>query len=456
MEHDEQSLSADAAHVLPELDETGQPEAEESRLLHFRPWLTAEGEKLKALCEEVFAAIPPPAITPGRKPRADAIERRKLCTVSLLANLVLLGLSRVRYEALLLSVRRDAKNRYTKAAFTAEVLRECLTALNFLEVVSIKWGRAHQAATRLTISEGFRRRLEADGITPADVGKLPGAETILLRTRGERSGITGDLVDYPETDLTRAMRREVEELNASLCSADIRLDGRPLGPIHMVRIFQHHPEKPWAMHGRLYWGPHSNLEKSERYRLSIAGEELCDLDWSSCHLRIAYASTGIEPPSGDLYAIPGLEEHRAGVKNAFNALFNRRPTETGQAFIPRLPRGTRLKMPAGWTGKLFLEAARQFHPAIAHLFGKPDVGLEFMKLEADMMLETLRRLREVGCVGLPLHDGLMCGKQYREEAIKVMQEVSQVFLGWATPVTEKAIWRPDTNNSPLMAYGDGL
>ncbi len=446
----EQGHCADAEHDQPESDETGQPEAESGRLLHYRPWLTAGSEQLRALCGEVFDAIPAASSPPKRKPRADAVERRKLCTMSIIANLVAVGLSPAGHEALLLTVRKDAQSRYSKAPFTTEVLRDCLTGMAFLKVVSIEWGRAHVAATKVVISEGFRRRLELAGITPADVGKLPGAETILLRSRSERAGVTGDLMDYPETDLTRAMRAEMEELNASLCAADVRLDGRPLGPIHMVRIFQHHAEKPWGMHGRLYWGPHSNLEKGERYRLSIAGEELCDLDWSTCHLRIAYASAGIEPPAGDLYAIPGLEGHRAGVKEAFNALFNRRPPKAGQAFAPRLPRGTRAMLPTGWDGKLFLQAARDFHPAIIHLFGKPDVGLEFMKLEADMLLEALRRLRTVGCVGLGLHDGLMCQTRYRDDAIKVMQEVSREFLGWVIPVTEKAIWRPDAINSPLM------
>jgi hypothetical protein len=36
--------------------------------------------------------------------------------------------------------------------------------------------------------------------------------------------------------------------------------------------------------------------------------------------RLAYAYLGVEAPTGDLYAIPGMEDYRSGVKLAFNVL----------------------------------------------------------------------------------------------------------------------------------------
>jgi hypothetical protein len=38
------------------------------------------------------------------------------------------------------------------------------------------------------------------------------------------------------------------------------------------------------------------------------------LDYSSMFARLAYAERGVQPPTGDLYAIPGLVGHRGAVK----------------------------------------------------------------------------------------------------------------------------------------------
>jgi hypothetical protein len=44
------------------------------------------------------------------------------------------------------------------------------------------------------------------------------------------------------------------------------------------------------------------------------------LDYSSMFARLAYASKGVQPQTRDLYAIPGLEGHRAAVKLGVSAL----------------------------------------------------------------------------------------------------------------------------------------
>ncbi len=46
-----------------------------------------------------------------------------------------------------------------------------------------------------------------------------------------------------------------------------------------------------------------------------------DLDFASMFPRLAYASVGVTPPAGDLYALDGLgSEHRSALKLAMNAL----------------------------------------------------------------------------------------------------------------------------------------
>jgi hypothetical protein len=416
-------------------------------LWHYKPWLTAEGPALVRLVEEVFQAIPAPSVTPGRRPRKDAAERRKLCVGSLIANLVVSALSPTGYEGTLVSTNRAGQNRYNRAPFTTQVLSQCVPALGFTGIIQIERGTAQRRCTRLRPSAGFLELLARHGVTLADVGKASSAETLLLRGRGAR-GTVGDLLDYQEDGLTAAMRQELEDLNAGLNAADIRFEGEPVGPIHMVRIFLDDAAAPaWSKHGRLYRGhAWQELSKSRRHLLTIDGEALCDLDWSSCLTRIAYAKAGAVPPEGDLYAIPGLESCRDTVKVLLSALFFRRPPAPGKEpvpFTPKLPRGTRQQLPEGWNGKRFLAAASRLHPLIAHLFGRPDVGFELMKTEADMMLEVLKRLRLEGCIALPCHDGLLCKRTHQTIAVEAMRAVSREVLGFEIPVTEKALWRPE-------------
>ena len=69
--------------------------------------------------------------------------------------------------------------------------------------------------------------------------------------------------------------------------------------------------------GRLFGGFWTNLESAEG-GASGSGEPIADLDYSSMFARLAYAEMGKEAPEGDLYAFPGLEGFRSGVKLAFN------------------------------------------------------------------------------------------------------------------------------------------
>ena len=101
--------------------------------------------------------------------------------------------------------------------------------------------------------------------------------------------------------------------------------------------------------------------------------------------RLAYARVGAEPPEGDLYAIPGLEEHRAAVKKGFSALLS------GASEMRRLPREVAEGLPEGWTARRFREAVSAKHSALAPLFGR-DIALDLMFTESRILMATLRRL----------------------------------------------------------------
>ncbi|UXT57990.1 hypothetical protein FY134_10160 [Agrobacterium fabrum] len=418
---------------------------DDARHFHYQPWLSvAAGGPLWALAEEVLASIPAPRVTPGRSLRKDATERRRLAVFSLLANLTVLALSPLRYESLLLSTHRGKGDRYNRtAAFSPLLLQNALLALEFLDVVSVTRGHTKRTRTEVSLSAGFIAKLQAHGITLAEVTSAGQAETVLLRQRANR-GDASELVEYVDTAMSRRKRAQMEELNTYLSKADVRLDGQPLEPFHMVRIFLHdQTATPWTKHGRLYRGFHLGLKRGERHRLTIGGEELCDLDWSACFIHIAYGIAGAPFPSGDPYGLPGLAHCRDTVKTIMSALLSRRASAPGKTLPPfKLPRGTASSLPDGWNGKRFLQEAKAYHAPIAHLFETPDVWAQTSYTESEMMLEVLGRLRAEGCAALPCHDGLLCGKSFKPLAVAVMEAVTRERLGQAIPVTEKPIERP--------------
>ena len=79
--------------------------------------------------------------------------------------------------------------------------------------------------------------------------------------------------------------------------------------------------------GRLFGAFWENLPKDVRLRgINIEGEHVIGLDYSQLNPLLAYSLAKAQPPSGDAYTPPGLEDCRDGVKKVFNAmLFDHKP-----------------------------------------------------------------------------------------------------------------------------------
>ena len=112
---------------------------------------------------------------------------------------------------------------------------------------------------------------------------------------------------------------------------------------------------------------------------------------------VAHAQLGVEAPSGDLYAIPGLEHFRSGVKLAFNILLfdgkgqrEKWPEVMGiglgnDADAKRDPSSRAARcdglLPAGWEDpKRLRDAILEKHPALKKAFGR-GLGYDLMFTE---------------------------------------------------------------------------
>ena len=265
---------------------------------------------------------------------------------SLLANLTAVHSAprALGYTGLAVRLRRDATTRYSTNPFgyTLQVLSACVSAMERSGLVYVVRGKKGRAATSIAPSESLCAKLEASGVEVSDIMLVPGAESILLKHKPPGTvgrAATGVLVDYRDTSETLTMREEMEAINAGINAADIRYDGQPIPPQHLVRIFQV-PELPterkppnFNLHGRLYGGFWAGLEREKRGAITIAGDPIADLDFRALFLQIAYARQRAKLPTGDPYALPGLENHRDGVKKATASLF----AKSGNISAMRLP-----------------------------------------------------------------------------------------------------------------------
>jgi hypothetical protein len=179
--------------------------------------------------------------------------------------------------------------------------------------------------------------------------------------------------------------------------------------------------------GRLFGGFWQGLQRDRRSGIRIDGEPVATLDYSSMFARLAYASKGVQPPMGDLYAMPGLEGHRGAVKLGVNALLfdqhERRQWPKTEEPDQRLP--------SGWTLPRFRTALVERHPILGDCIG---MGLSFqlMHTESEIMVRVLTVLASMGVTSLPLHDGIMVRRSHVTKGKEAMEAVSRDYV---LPVT---------------------
>jgi hypothetical protein len=412
--------------------------------LWFDPWLGAGSPRLRQLVAHVRQALADQEEARGERQRArkaaDAANHELAIevVVSNLARASLEPADRRRLNVLT-GHKTQGATRYDNRAL-GKPFMPLLDALGRLGLLSRRPSATRGIASLLAPEEGFQARMHESGVTLADFRKLPGQEVIELRRKSKvrqygQEFERMDLVDYEDTADTNRMRDEMRRINSMLGAADITFidDGRGLVETHqrtLKRIFTMRHEDPlpqrFDQSGRMFGGFWIGLERERRAQIRIEGETLADLDFSSMFLRLAYAQAGVTPPRGDLYAVPGLEGHRAAVKVAVNALL--------------FDKGKRHKWPdledrqrpgIGWSE--FMAGFTAMHSAIVPHTGEA-LGMGFMHLESEIMVEVLTRLADQGVVALPIHDGLMVKASAASMARTAMEVVAREMTTADIPV----------------------
>lgn len=261
-------------------------------------------------------------------------------------------------------------------------------------------------------------------------------------------------MDYEDTQAAKAYRAATRVINKHLADMLIEYVGNANHPDtdlrHLSRYFIERPTEAeqrlldagrgiptsmkrapsLALSGRYYGGFWETMEKRLRWHLRINGEQVVEVDWSSLFLHLAYHSKDLEPPPGDLYAIPGLEgeDRDDTIKPFINAMFNYHK-DFGQT--PGDLKFATKRMTAPKATKLI----KKHHKPIADLFGT-SIGLYYMNKESNMMTNVLLTSMDRDIPLLPLHDGVICGESNADSVARLMLRVYQEHNGGHTcPVT---------------------
>ena len=413
----------DTANEAREAPDDIRPEEDDPRDRPFNPWRCPKTNTAKALVAEATDALEDEERRAGkrkRKRRPQDQANFKKAVAAILADVMhhVLdghpgGLSVTRSKRQL-----TAASRY-RPAFIGKTFPDILDALSSAGLIQQK-----VAPNRPEILTGLQSVIRAAPrlrqwicdreITLRDLTVArKGCETIILKRTKEDRWDKGGRLGYLDTGRTRALRAEMVEINDWLEAADLNvaLTWDRLGTVDLEdrTLCRHFTHGSFERGGRLFGGFWQCMRKEERRDgLLIDGEEAVELDYGQVCPRIVYGLCGSLPSSADLYAIPGFDHRRAGIKKVMNAML------FAEHRLTQMPKGTRKLFPGRETVEEIVSAIEVAHPEIRDAFFR-GIGHEVMFHESTILVEALLDLKARGIAALPIHDAVMVPQSRAEE-----------------------------------------
>ncbi|KGO99771.1 hypothetical protein [Novilysobacter defluvii] len=263
-------------------------------------------------------------------------------------------------------------------------------------------------------------------LTFRDIGRNSALMGDPIVLRGPKINGRSGRLTVPDAPLAHQLRAEMVEINEWLAQADLGWagcevsDGVDLGQRYLRRIFN---DGSLERGGRLFNGFWQELKKEARQDLlRIEGRPVASLDFAQLAVRLAYGQVGVEPPTGDLYGVPGVGASREGVKKVFNALLaaDKLPT--------RMPQGTRQLFPRWVKIEDVIKAISLRHPALVPLFGTAQ-ALVHQNMESRVVVKALLALKERGVIALPVHDCLLVKDEHASLGREALEEAFRDITG---------------------------
>ncbi|WP_299195115.1 hypothetical protein [uncultured Litoreibacter sp.] len=336
--------------------------------------------------------------------------------------------------------RKEKKTRYREPGQSSKQLPTILDGLADLgylvQQVPDTTPRANRKR-RTTIEAGptLIQKLRDAGITEDEFSREWRGEPIVLKSPSDPDDFwdRAELQEYSDDLLTTKYRNEMEKINVGLESADIQwlpnartMQTPDLPQRSMKRVFS---RGRWDSGGRLYGGFWMTMPKQHRFDgIRINGEQIVEVDYGQVMLRLIYALRGKTPPAGDLYAIPGFEVSREGIKRIVNAMFFRSTPFT------QFPKETPRLFPRETTIHQVSSAILARHHAIAECFFS-EVGHKGQYMESNLLITVLQRLRSQHITALPIHDAVLVPASTEAKTVATMEEVFRDMTGMDGSVT---------------------
>ncbi|HEX7011267.1 MAG TPA: hypothetical protein VF161_00890 [Steroidobacteraceae bacterium] len=231
----------------------------------------------------------------------------------------------------------------------------------------------------------------------------------------------------------RAEREVIRDLNAWLASA--RIEYTDADTAHLVdlsrRTLRRFYWRDWTgsrIFGDAFWMAMPRTREGVEYPrrgarefLRINGHRAVTLDFAACMPRLAFARVGHRLDRAP-YAVPGFEQYRDGIKKVFAALL------FCKGKLARWPKDARALFPEGTRIGAVVSAIERHLPELRPLFGA-EVGHELFRVESDILLDVLVRLRAMNIHALPIHDAVIVGEPHAEIAKAVMLEAFERRTG---------------------------
>ncbi|WP_072368989.1 hypothetical protein [Hyphomicrobium sp. NDB2Meth4] len=439
---------------------------EPQRYQWFDQWLIAKSGPLKKLVDATVNFVDHHERHTGARKRARRPQdhqhhvQRIEAIVCNLAHAVLLPPPEGRI-AVPLGHGGKGRSRYDSPA-VGKLLSPTLSLLWDLDFLDVRRPSVVRGeVSSIGVSDWFAGKVLEAGVSLADFDRREDEEVIILsrHARGSNRTAYRDPIDYADTPETRKYRDDLRRLNAFLKTAQIeflddglepRIDSFDRTMRRRFTIFSNQKER-FDQVGRLFGGFWQNMKSERRRHIRIGGEPTAILDYSSMFTRLAYAELGVPAPAGDLYAIPGFENYRSGVKLAMNCfLFDggpRRkwPSELGIGVGNDLDAETdgdceaaryEARLPPEVTVALAKEAILGVHPMLEKAWDRR-LGYRLMFRESEIMMSVLTELAAQNVPALCLHDGLIVPVSACELAIHVMATCAHELTGAEFPVADK-------------------
>lgn len=255
---------------------------------------------------------------------------------------------------------------------------------------------------------GYRSRLQAtqeledifegiDVTVGKSVDQLP-VELIRLKSSKDETG-TKRLIDYVDTDQTRAWRKALQAWSEMMALHDVSL--RHSRHCTLYRVFN---DGDWGRGGRYYGGWWQQEPSWSRKEITIDGEATIELDYGALHPRICYQLAG-KPLGADVdpYLIQGLEvSERPLVKKCMLQLLN---VSTEGALSIRPEDASLLRL--GRTYPQLTKMVEDAHRDIADWFRSGPKGVVLQAIDAAIAERVLAVFTRLGRAVLPVHDSFI-------------------------------------------------